>query len=639
MRGPVLAWVPGETQEDFPMRVHSVFNDRRLVFNGIHGRTGEYLLPPMTVTEVAHAARGQSFSDSERDDFEARLKQERVHHRGPVEGINPDELSQTGWAVIFPYAEPGSEPAKRQAQVREALTPLLELRRSQATQRSEHCYREIIGMNDAYRTGETKQQFLTRLGVGPGPADPRYLPYYLLLVGSPEEIPYAVQYQLDVQYAVGRIHFDRIEDYAFYARSVVDAEIRGAVRPQRASFFGVENPNDPATALSRRYLVEPLARHVATLPGGWQVSTMLGEQATKSRLGALLGEDVPALLFTASHGIGFSGDDSRQREHQGALVCQDWQGPGAPTGPGVYFAGDDILAGADLRGLIAFHFACFSAGTPRQDDFGRWRGESSRTLAPGSFVARLPQRTLGRAGGGALAVVGHVERAWGSSFLQPHPTDENAHHPSLTAFESALTSLITGRRLGHAMEYFGARYAEMAATLAEQIHAVESYGEHPDEFALATQWIDATDARNYAVVGDPAVRLATAAEMRAPRVSRPPEVHSHPAPQGEPRAGTAPSAQPASVDTLVQELTMHLLQVLRQSTGIEISTHFGSEPDAPVARTHFTIEGNTEAHLPVRDGQLDERLWTIHMELLHEAHASRRELWRLLRALLASRQS
>lgn len=623
------------------MRDHSVFNDRRLVFNGIHGRTGAYLLQPMTVAELARAARGQTFTSAEFDDIEAKRSQEHIHHRGPVEGIDPDDLGQTGWAVIFPFAEPGSDQAKRLATIREALSPLLDLRRGQATQRSERHYREIVDMNEAYRPGETKQQFLTRLGVGPGPADPRYLPYYLLLVGSPEEIPYSVQYQLDVQYAVGRIHFDRIDEYAYYARSVVDAELGAVSRPPRAAFFGVEHPGDEATALSRRCLVEPLAEHVASTHASWQVSSLLGEQATKARLGALLGDDVPALLFTAGHGIGFGNEDSRLREHQGALVCQDWAGPHTPTGPDVYFAGDDLAQSADLRGLIAFHFACFSAGTPRHDEFSRWLYEQPRQLAPSSFVARLPQRLLSRPGGGALAAVGHVERAWASSFLQLDPADSSVQHPSLAAFESALTSLITGRRLGHAMEYFGARYAEMASDLAERIRSIEQFDERPDEYAMANLWIAATDARNYTVVGDPAVRLATVAQPGAPRVPRLPDVRpaSDAVQPAEPRATAAPPAQPASVDALAQDLAAHLLQVLRQSTAVEIVTYLGPESHAPAARTRFTVDGNTEAHLPVRDGQLDERLWALHAELVRETHASRRELWRLIRTLLASRKN
>jgi hypothetical protein len=255
---------------------------------------------------------------------------------------------------------------------------------------------------------------------------------------------------------------------------------------------------------------------------------------------------------------------------------------------------------------------------------------------------------LGRAGGSALATVGHVERAYGTSFLLPRASGDQPHHPSLSAFESTLTSLLTGRRLGHAMEYFGARYAEMAASLTEHLHHVHTYGERADEKELAALWIGATDARNYVVIGDPAVRLA--AETRAAPVSRPPEVHAAAAPISTTPAqapaaapaqapAAAPAEAPVDADALARELAMHLLQVLRQSTTMEITTRLGPEPDAPMARTRFTIEGMAEAHLPVRDGQLDERLWTIHMDLLHEAHASRRELWRLLRALLASRQS
>ena len=69
---------------------------------------------------------------------------------------------------------------------------------------------------------------------------------------------------------------------------------------------------------------------------------MLGEEATRGRLGSLL-DEAPAFLFTACHGLGFPAGDPHQRDRQGALVCQDWPGPGAG---GIdrehYFAGEDV---------------------------------------------------------------------------------------------------------------------------------------------------------------------------------------------------------------------------------------------------------------------------------------------------------
>lgn len=639
-----------------------VFNAGHLVFNGVHGRTGAYVTPPLAPAQIARVARGHKLDDAELDELGAMLSRAHLHHRGPAEGIDPNDLAQTGWGVIFPLATADSETARRHAAIREALGPLFDLRRAQASMRSERYYRELIGRNDAYRPNETKQQFLARLGVGPGPADPERLPYYLLLVGSPEEIPYHMEYQLDIQYAVGRIHFDTLDEYASYARSVIDVETGRAAPSRRAVFFGAANPDDVATDLTRRFLIEPLAalaeREAAT---GWRVNSMTGEQATKARLAELLRDKPPGLLFTATHGVAFDAADRRQRHEQGALLCQDWKGPGTLVTRDMYFGGEDIPPQADLRGLIAFHFACFSAGTPKHDDFSREAFGKARSLAPSPFVARLPQRMLSLAGGGALAAVGHVDRAWGCSFVQPDPDDADSLFTRTSAFESAVKSLLRGHRLGHAVEYFNVRYAETAADLTERLQAIEIYGESCPEEELTRMWLEASDARNYAVIGDPAVRLPVACEPEEYDRTRPARIdplegapgdEQGTLPWGPPRV--CPPAEPvvgrSDLEQLTSECISRVRQLLSQTEMIEVRTLVhgralsaqapagdeagAARPAQVVALTRIGAGGDTEAHLPMFEGEFDERLWSAHTAMVAQARADRRELWRLLRTLL-----
>ncbi len=487
-------------------------NQDTAFFNGVNGATGAYLLPPMTAEEISAVAQGDPLpAEWFRQNIEWWNEYVSEAHLGSIAGVDPKNLAETGWAVVFAH---DADPA-----VQEALRPLLDHRREQATRHDERYYRELTGP-DGLRPGESKQKFLSRHGAALGnPADPSILPYYLLLVGSPAAIPFDLQYQLDVEYAVGRIDFETPDEYESYARSVVAAESGEVRRPRTATFFGVRNPGDRATELSHDHLVKPLAAALAESPAGehdgWRIETVLAEDATKARLITLL-DDAPSLLFTASHGVGFPKDHERQRRHQGAVLCQDWPGRGKAK-PDVYLAGDDVSGDARLQGLISFHFACYGAGTPRLDSFAHRAfrnqplGDQARRrraeIAPQDFVAQLPQRLLGHPRGGALAVVGHVERAWTYSFYWQAGQQLRAGQ-QLQAYQSTLEQLLEGHPVGSAMEFFNQRYAALSAELFKE-HEDRCYGKTPDPTTTACLWTANNDARSFVVLGDPAVRLCS----------------------------------------------------------------------------------------------------------------------------------
>jgi len=621
--------------------------ETKLFFNGINGASGDYELPPMTPHQLAQVVSGEEIDEG----FLSELKQRREAHWGVKEGVDPTDVGSSGWGIIMAH---NADPA-----IKEALSELLEHRQQQTGEK----YREYFGP-DGYRPGESKNKWLGRHGMGPGPADPDKVPYYLLIVGDPETIPYRFQNQLDVQYAVGRLHFDTLDEYAAYARSVVQSETSGLALPKQATFFGVRTPSDPATELSADHMIKPLSTKMAK-QAGWQINTLLEAQATKANLAGLINSGkTPTLLYTASHGMGFPNSDARQLPHQGALLCQDWPGLGKwkqPIPPDFYFSADDVSGDARLLGSMAFFFACYGAGTPRLDEFAQQATKQRTEIAAQAFISHLPRRLLSHPKGGMLAVIGHVERAWGYSFMWDRAGEQ------LVPFESTLQSVMAGKPIGHALEYFNERYAEISSDLTVMIEDF-NFGGKVDEVALAGMWTANNDARAYVIIGDPAVRLPLTDKPAAAQRPAIEAVTISGTLRAAAASATASAASAAiimadetsaasfdaaafsfavqeersSLTDSIKKFTSELAESLKRAaddiSSLEVITYSTDDLNKVTysyedkklqgelkmrALTRIAFDGDVQVCVPEKDGRIDQAVWDVHLSMVQAAQENR----------------
>ena len=342
-------------------------------------------------------------------------------------------------------------------------------------------------------------------------------PYYVMLAGDLSAIPFRFQYLLDIQAAVGRLSFDRIEDYAVYAKKVVDFETQDTASVEKkAVFFATEHNTSDATFLSRNYMVEPLIKRLEGK--NIKVSHRLGTEATLDELLKLFQGDgvspAPALVYTASHGLGVPGttkeDEETRRKLQGALVCQDYDGQSG------VFSADEVPANSFLHGSIMVTFACYGAGTPMQSDFFHWiRYPSLLNCRPAiDFIGALPNKLLAHPQG-PLAFFGHLDPAWVYSFAdQDRIADDTGWGSRMSPFRQAVDYIIQGATIGYAVKKFNEVYATLSsklATIEDGFRRDAARGENPQWTRdLIDVWMTRNDTQNFIVLGDPAVRAKMA---------------------------------------------------------------------------------------------------------------------------------
>jgi Peptidase family C25 len=337
-------------------------------------------------------------------------------------------------------------------------------------------------------------------------------PHYILIAGGPEQVPFLFQSMLDTVAATGRVAFDSAEDLRTYVDKVIRIEtVETPVVEKEALFFAPDYGWDDPTYFSCQYMVEPLAK-VAQNELGFNTKTILRDQATKERLQETLRTAKPAMVFTASHGMGAPDEPfEKQKQINGAICCQrtghevmkeDW-----------LLTADDVSPDEPfLEGAAVFQFACFGYGTPAESDFAHWDPRIGKLNAPVDFISALPKRLLAHPRG-PLAYVGHVDVALLHGFADPGnpmPALGERWNDRIGPFYTAIRSLLSVDPVSLAMEDMFERYniinAQLTATFDRlKKGRIELTPDFRSRFV--DLFLTRSDAQNYMIYGDPAVYL------------------------------------------------------------------------------------------------------------------------------------
>jgi hypothetical protein len=468
----------------------------QIVATGIDYSTGTPLVEPLDEQDFAAQVQESLRTNAEEVRNLTRITTAATTFRGEIERRRPVDLGDpraAGWTFLVNSKDP------RYADIVRTLRPLAQHR----------------GMRDpdsplTFNDEPTDQWFdwleenYSSLNILSG----QEVPHYVLIVGGPDRVPFRFQSFMDSAASVGRLDLDSLEDLETYIRKLIGLETAESPATAREAvcFAPDGGPND-ATHFSRLYMAEPLAEHIRTRCGV-NTNAIMGDDATKERLLESLSGARPALVYTASHGLGAPNEGLEiQKRFNGAICCQ--HGENRAIQDWLFAAEDVPVDGPFLEGAVFFQFACFGYGTPAESDFMHWLGNPELN-AEADFVAALPKRLLAHPRG-PVAFIGHVDTAWLHGFADPeNPYILERWHPRIAPFVKSVEMLLqvepAGRTLGDLNKVFDLQNALLTGTIDRlqrgRIQVTPEFRER-----LADAFIRRSDAQNYMVFGDPAAYL------------------------------------------------------------------------------------------------------------------------------------
>ncbi|MEZ6142540.1 MAG: hypothetical protein R3B84_18425 [Zavarzinella sp.] len=275
---------------------------------GIEYETGELLFPPMDERVFAATILQALVRNADEIADQTRITTTGTTFRNEIERVPTVDLGEpraAGWTFLVNEQDPD------RSQIVDILRPLANHRRM-ANPSEPLIYR-----------GEPAEEWWFWLLDNYSSLGGRRPPHYVLMVGGPEQIPFKFQSLLQSAAAVGRVAFDSLQDLEAYVKKVIRLENEDApVTTREAIVFAPDGGLQDPTYFSRLYMAKPLADEIKDKLS-LDAKPILGSEATKQNLVEALRRSRPALVYTASHGLGAPNATAEiQKAIQGAICCR-----------------------------------------------------------------------------------------------------------------------------------------------------------------------------------------------------------------------------------------------------------------------------------------------------------------------------
>ena len=417
----------------------------------------------------------------------------------PLADIKVWKDKDVGWGLVLPD-RPGFSP-QQLASADDAPNPIRELR---AQRGDAPVFRYRPGWElrythlTTYRTGV--EEIVPIHSSLPGVGVNR-LPFYLLIYGSPEVVPWGLQFNLNASRAVGRLDLEGrgLRNYVDALRNDWNA---AESDPHHALFWSANNGQADITRLMRDAIAQRIQNEFRNYAEMKQVRFVDGfdEGATAAMLVDALQELKPGFILTTSHGqTGPLDDADTMARDLGLLVDGNYD----------FMQPEQFLAEWEPDGAIWYAHACCSAGSNATTMFdGLVPAGSDVDLlikgvaSLGSRVAPLPRALLG-AKKPLRAFVGQVEPTFDWTMRQPDTNGYLTGPLQLALFNHLYQPEPLGMALRPCYEKLGSLYTEY-----DQAFQDFNNGADTTDTLLFCQ-LAARDVQSMVILGDPTAMLRT----------------------------------------------------------------------------------------------------------------------------------